>query len=77
VNAQAQYDAALTQVSSAKEVYHIANEEFRIGSIAIVDMIVQRNQYVQALQNYLSAKYNAALAMRIYDFYLGVPITMD
>ena len=77
VNAQAQYDAALTQVSSAKEVYHIANEEFRIGSIAIVDMIVQRTQYIQALQNYLSAKYNAALAMRIYEFYLGVPITMD
>jgi len=77
MNAQAQYDAALTQVSSAREVFQIANEEFRIGSIAIVDMIVQRTQYIQALQNYLSAKYNAALAMRIYEFYTGVPITMD
>ncbi|MCW3121197.1 MAG: transporter [Flavipsychrobacter sp.] len=72
VNAQAQYDAAVTQVSSAKEVYNIVNEELRIGSIPVINMIVQRNQYMQALQNYLSAKYNAALAMRIYEFYMGV-----
>lgn len=77
VNAQGQYEAAVTQLSAAREVYHIANEELRIGSINRVELFVQRNQYIQALQNYLSAKYNAALAVRIYDFYRGIPITMD
>jgi len=77
LNAQNQYDAALTELTSAREVYNIANEELRIGSINMTDLLVQRNQYIQALQNYLNAKYNAALAARIYDFYRGIPITMD
>lgn len=77
VNAQAQYDAAVTQLSASREVYDIANEELRIGSINRVALIIQRNQYIQALQNYLKAKYNAALAARIYDFYRGIPISID
>ncbi|MES2703881.1 MAG: TolC family protein [Bacteroidota bacterium] len=77
LNAQAQYDAAVVGMASAREVYNIASEELRIGSSNRVELIIQRNQYIQALQNYLNAKYNAALAARIYDFYRGVPITID
>ena len=77
LNAQSQYDAALAELTSAREVYNIVNEELRIGSINPTDLLVQRNQYIQALQNYLNAKYNAALAARMYDFYRGIPITID
>jgi outer membrane protein len=75
-DAQDQYDAAIEQLNASREVYLIAGEEWRIGSLNMVDYILQRNQYIQALQNYLQAKYSAALSVRIYDFYRGVPITI-
>jgi outer membrane protein len=74
-DAQGQYDAAIEQLNASREVYRITGEEWRIGSLNMVDYILQRNQYIQALQNYLQAKYNAALSVQIYDFYRGVPIT--
>lgn len=76
-NAQGQYDAALTQLAANREIFQIANEELRLGSVNMVDFILQRNQYIDALRNYLQAKYNVALSGRIYDFYHGIPITLE
>jgi len=41
-----------------------------------VDYLIQKNLYTQAYQQYVQAKYNAALTIRIYDFYRGVPIKL-
>ena len=76
-NAQGQYDAALTQLAANREIFQIENEELRLGSVNMVDFILQRNQYIDALRNYLQAKYNVALSGRIYDFYHGIPITLE
>jgi outer membrane protein len=76
-NAQGQYDAALEQLAANREIFQIASEELRLGSVNMVDFILQRNQYVDALRNYLQAKYNVALSGRIYDFYHGIPITLE
>jgi len=76
VNAQGQYDAAVEQVTATKESYRIAGEQLKVGAVTTVDYIVQRNLYTQAYQQYIQAKYNAALTIRIYDFYRGVPIKL-
>ena len=76
-NAQGQYDAALEQLAANREIFQIASEELRLGSVNMVDYILQRNQYVDALRNYLQAKYNVALSGRIYDFYHGITITLE
>jgi outer membrane protein len=76
VNAQAQYDAAVEQLQYTQETYRIANEQLKIGAVSTVDYLVQKNLYVQAYQEYVQAKYNAALTIRIYDFYRGVPIKL-
>lgn len=75
-NAQSQFVSATEQLKSNTEVYRIANQELKIGSANIVEFYQQRNLYVQAMQTYIQAKYNAALAARIYEFYLGVPIKL-
>lgn len=75
-NSQNQYAAATEQLKYNTEVYRIANEELKIGAANIVDFYQQRNLYVQALQSFIQAKYNAALAAKIYEFYLGVPIKL-
>ncbi len=76
VTAQAEYDAAAEQVKATQESYRIATEQLRVGAVNAVDLLVQKNLYVQALQNYIQAKYSTALYMRMYDFYRGVPIQL-
>ena len=75
-NAQSQYDAALEQLRYTQESYRIANEQLRIGAANTVEVLQQKNLYVQALQSYVQAKYSAALYIRIYDFYRGVPVKL-
>ena len=76
VNAQGQYDAAVEQLTATKESYRIANEQLKVGAVTTVDYLIQKNLYTQAYQQYIQAKYNAALTVRIYDFYRGVPIKL-
>jgi len=76
VNAQGQYDAAVEQLTATKESYRIANEQLKVGAITTVDYLIQKNLYTQAYQQYVQSKYNAALTIRIYDFYRGVPIKL-
>ncbi len=76
LNAQNQYDAAQEQLKSAQESYRIANEQLRLGAIATVDLVQQKNLYVQAMQSFIQAKYNTVLYAKIYEFYMNQPITL-
>jgi len=76
VNAMQSYDAAKIQLEAATEIYRIANEQVKLGAINTYDLLVQRNQYVQAVQAYTQAKYSAILQQKIYEFYMGNPVTL-
>lgn len=76
LNAQSQYKAASEQFQFYKEAYRIASEELRLGAANIYEYYQQRNLYIQALQSYIQAKYNAALSASIYDFYSGLPVKL-
>lgn len=75
-NAESQYDASVVTLQSAEETYHITNEQLKLGAINSVDLLVQKNLYVQALQAYIQAKYNTVLYIKIYEFYMGIPVTL-
>ncbi len=75
LNAQAQYTAAEIQLKASKEIYSITNEQLRLGAVNTVELILEKNAYVQALQAFTQAKYTAALYNKIYEFYMGVPVT--
>jgi len=75
-NAQAQYKAADIQLKANREAYNISEEQLRLGAINMVDLLVQRNLYTQSLQNFIQAKYNSILNTKIYEFYMGQPITL-
>ncbi len=76
VNALQSYDAANEQLQAATESYRIVNEQLKIGAISSVDMLVVRNQYVQAVQAFTQAKYTAILQQKIYEFYIGNTIKL-
>lgn len=77
VNSQNQYASASEQLKYNQEALRIANEELKIGSANMVDYIQQRNLYVQGLQQFIQAKYNAAMYLKIYEFYKGEPLTLQ
>jgi outer membrane protein len=75
-NAQAQYKSADVQLQANREAYNISEEQLRLGAINIVDLLVQRDLYVQSLQNFIQAKYNSILNTKVYEFYMGQPIAL-
>src|SRR4030095_7073484 len=76
LNAQAQFKSASIQFTANREAYNISQEQLRLGGINMVDLLVQRNLYVESLQNFIEAKYNSILNTKIYEFYMGQPITL-
>ena len=77
INAQSQYDAAAEAFRYNQETYRIANEQLSLGATAMVDFLQQKALYVQALQQFIQAKYNAALSIQIYNFYNGSPVKLN
>ena len=75
-NAVQAFDAASEQLTAAAESFRISNAQFRLGAINSYDLLQQRNQYVQAVQAFTQAKYSAVLQQKIYEFYLGKPVTL-
>jgi outer membrane protein len=75
-SAEAQYDAATVQMKANEEVYKISNDQFRLGAINSLELQQQRNLYIQALQSFIQAKYNAVLNYKIVDYYTGEPISL-
>lgn len=76
LNAQSQFVAADGQLEANTENYRIANEQLRLGGINTVDYLLEKNLYVQAFQNFIQAKFNAVVSLKIYDFYKGDPIKL-
>jgi outer membrane protein len=76
LNAKAQYDASVIQLKSSQESYRVANEQFKYGAVNLVNLLQQKNLYVQALQAYIQAKYSSALNLEVYNFYRGEPVKL-
>jgi outer membrane protein len=76
LNAQAQLTSAESQWKINQESFRITNEQLRLGAFNTIDLLTQKNLYVQALQAYVQAKYNNILNKKIYEFYTGVPVTL-
>ncbi|MBO9631823.1 MAG: TolC family protein [Chitinophagaceae bacterium] len=76
LNARNQFNVAEVQLRVTKETLDITNEQLNLGAVNMVDLLTQKNLYVQALQNYIQAKYSAILNHKVYDFYTGIPVTL-
>ncbi|HLA60070.1 MAG TPA: TolC family protein [Puia sp.] len=76
INAQAQFSAAEVQLKANEESYKITSGQLEFGAVNTLDLQLQKNLYVQAVQSYIQAKYNALLNVKVYNFYTGVPVTL-
>jgi outer membrane protein len=76
INAQGQYDAAVEGLRASQESFRIAGEQLKVGASNLVDYLQQKTLYTQAFQVYIQAKYNSALSIKIYDFYMGIAVKL-
>ena len=76
INAQGQYDAAVEGLTASQEAFRIAGEQLKVGASNLVDYLQQKTLYTQAFQVYIQAKYNSALSIKIYDFYMGIAVKL-
>lgn len=72
INAQSQFQAAQEAFKYSQETFRVADEQLKTGLINMVEYQQQKTLYIQAQQQFLQAKYSAALSYRIYDFYKGI-----
>jgi len=75
-NAQSQYEAAVEELTANQEAFRVATEQLKVGASTIVDYLQQKTLYTQAFQSYVQAKYNSALSIEIYDFYMGKAVKL-
>lgn len=76
INAQGQYDAAVEGLRASQESFRIAGEQLKVGASNLVEYLQQKTLYTQAFQVYIQAKYNSALSIKIYDFYMGIAVKL-
>ncbi len=75
LNAEAQYNSAATRLKTSEEIYSITNEQLKLGAVNVVELLQVKDTYLQALQTSIQAKYTVALYNKIYEFYMGIPVT--
>jgi outer membrane protein len=75
-NAQEQYAAAVDELNANQETFRVAGVQLKAGAANMVDYLEQKTLYIQAFQSYIQAKYNAALSIKIYEFYMGIAVKL-
>ncbi|MGL6179518.1 MAG: TolC family protein [Tannerellaceae bacterium] len=70
------YYAARDKLSSSQLSYELVNEQYELGMRNITELTTEKNNYANALQELLQAKYNAILGMKLLEFYEGKEISL-
>lgn len=76
VNAQNRYFASRTQLEAATESFRLVSEQFDAGIKNTVELLTEKNNYLNALSQQLQAKYQALLAEKLLQRYMNSPIEL-
>jgi outer membrane protein len=71
------YNASLKQVASLEESFRAAEKSYNLGAMNIYDYQVASNNLFRAKSDLLRAKYNYIFTVKVLDFYLGKPLSLD
>ncbi len=75
-SAQSQLESATALKSSSQMAYEMAQKKADAGSLSSPDLIVSKNTYLIAQQQYLQAKFSVALYYQLLQFYQGNEIAI-
>ncbi len=69
VSAQSRLKAAAVQLLSAEESYELMLQKYNLGMQSAVDLLVEKNNLLSAIQNKIQAQYTLLLNIRLLEFY--------
>ena len=75
-SAQQRYVAAEQNEASALISFQLITEQFNLGMKNIVDLLTEKNNFANAQQEAIQAKYMALLNKQLLCFYQGRGITL-
>ncbi len=76
VSGQSKYYAAKDKLNSSELSYTLVKEQYTLGMRNTVELTTEQNNYANALQELLQAKYSALLSLKLLNFYQGKEITL-
>ena len=76
VSGQSKYLAAKDKLTSSELSYTLVKEQYNLGMRNTVELTTEQNNYANALQELLQAKYSALLSLKLLHFYQGKEITL-
>ena len=76
VSAQSKYVAAKDKLGSTELSYNLISEQYNLGVRNIVELTTEKNNYANALQEFIQAKYSAILSLKLLNFYQGQEISL-
>jgi len=71
VSVQSEMQAAEALQASSKMAYEMAQKKSELGSLSATDLLVSKNTYQTAQQQYLQTKFSSALYYQLLQFYQG------
>ncbi len=75
--AKKKYVATKKTVESSKEAFKYIQEKFNVGLVNSVDYNIQKNKLIKSESDLLQAKYDYIFKLKILDFYMGKPLTLN
>jgi Outer membrane protein len=76
VSGQSKYSSAKDKLTSSELSYTLVKEQYALGMRNTVELTTEQNNYANALQELLQAKYTALLSIKLLNFYQGKEITL-
>ena len=74
--AQQRYFAAKSQLEAAAESFRLVSEQFEAGIKNTVELLTEKNNYLNARSQQLQAKYQALLSEKLLQRYMNQPIDL-
>ena len=76
ISGQSKYRAAKDKLTSSELSYTLMKEQYSLGMRNTVELTTEQNNYANAMQELLQAKYTALLSIKLLNFYQGKEITL-
>ena len=76
ISAQSKYVAAKDKLKSTQLSFELTQEQYSLGMRNTVELTTEKNNYANALQELLQAKYTALLSLKLLNFYQGEDINL-
>ncbi|HBH50109.1 MAG TPA: hypothetical protein DDX98_15800 [Bacteroidales bacterium] len=76
VSAKEKYKSANEAVISYAEAFGYTEQKFNVGIVNSVEYNIAKNNFIKAESDLLQAKYEYVFALKILDFYRGIPMTL-